>query len=95
MITKNATFGETQNVVVCEFGSGDVWMVGSELGENQETVLGFKTVKESKQINKLVETSIKSYDEMKPELVFIFNEVDSIDCLISMLGELKKEMLPK
>ena len=51
MITKNAKFGETTNVVVCEMGTGDVWMVGSEKGKKGETMLAMKTVLEPKPIN--------------------------------------------
>lgn len=93
MITKNAQFGETTDVVVCEMGTGDVWMVGSEKGENGETIMAMKTVLEPRPINVIEKASVESFDEMKPELVFIFNKVESIDSFINMLLDCKAEML--
>lgn len=93
MITKNAKFGETTNVVVCEMGTGDVWMVGSEKGKKGETMLAMKTVLEPKPINIIEKASVESFDEMKPELVFIFHKTESIDSLINMLQDCKAEML--
>ena len=93
MITKNAQFGKTTDVVVCEMGTGDVWMVGSEKGENGETMLAMKTVLEPRPINVIEKASVESFDEMKPELVFIFNKTESIDSVINMLLDCKAEML--
>jgi hypothetical protein len=93
MITKNAKFGETTNVVVCEMGTGDVWMVGSEKGQNGETMLAMKTVPEPRPINVNEKAGVESFDEMKPELVFIFNKVESIDSFINMLLDCKAVML--
>ena len=36
MIHKKANFGETKDIMVCEMGTGDVWMIGSEKGEDGE-----------------------------------------------------------
>lgn len=92
MITKNATLGSTKNVTVCELGLGDVWILGSEIGKEGYTVLGFKTIAEPKPIGCTIETSVKSFDEMEPELAFIFRNTESIDCLIEMLQGCKSEM---
>lgn len=93
MIHKNATYGQTKNIMVCEMGTGDVWMIGSEKGENGETVLAMKTVSEPRPINVIEKPSVKSFDEMQPELVFVFNKVESIDSFINMLQGCKTEML--
>lgn len=92
MIHKNANFGNTKNIMVCEMGIGDVWMVGSVKGENGETVLAMKTIAEPKPINVIENASVNSFDEMEPELVFIFNKIESIDSLINMLKDCKSEM---
>lgn len=93
MITKKAIFGNTEDVTVCEMGTGDVWMLGSELGENGQTVLAMKTVSDPRPINVVEKASVKTFDEMEPEIAFIFNKVESIDCMISMLEGCKSEML--
>ena len=92
MINKNATLGKTENIMICEMGVGDVWMVGSKKGEKGETVLAFKN-SSPKPINVLQKASVESFDEMKPELVFIFNKVESIDSFINMLQDCKTEMI--
>lgn len=92
MIDKTATFGKTKDVMVCTMGTGDVWMVGSEKGENGETILALKTVDEPHPIDVIEKASVKTFYEMEPELVFIFNKVESIDCMIHMLEDCKKEM---
>lgn len=92
MINKNATFGKTENVVVCELGTGDVWMVGSEKGNNGEVILALKTT-EPREINVKENSEVCSYDEMKPEIVFIFNKVESLDALIGMLQDCREEMI--
>lgn len=93
MIIKNAEYGNTKNVVIAEFGKGDVHMIGSEGDENGGVHLAFKTTKEPQPINVIVDTNVSSYDEFQPEIVFIFNKSESIDSLISMLQECKKEMV--
>jgi len=93
MITKDAQFGNTKNVVVCEMGTGDVWMLGSEKGKNGETVLAMKTVDEPRPINVIEKASVETFDEMKPQLVFVFNKVESIDSFINMLQNCKTEMI--
>jgi len=93
MITKDAQFGNTKNVVVCEMGTGDVWMLGSEKGKNGETVLAMKTVDEPRPINVIEKASVETFYEMQPELVFIFNKVESIDGFINMLKYCRTEML--
>jgi hypothetical protein len=93
MITKDAQFGNTKDVVVCEMGTGDVWMLGSERGENGVTVLAMKTVDKPNPINVIEKASVDTFDEMKPQLVFVFNKVESIDCFINMLQGCKAEMI--
>jgi hypothetical protein len=73
-----AKFGNTEGVIVAEFGTGDVWMLGSEKGDKGETVLAFKTIDPPREIGVRVATDLKSFDEMKPQLAFVFNKVESI-----------------
>jgi hypothetical protein len=95
MIVKNAKLGETENVMVCVLGTGDVWMLGSKKGENGEVILAMKTIDEPKPIGAHLEPSVETFDEMEPELAFIFNKVESIDSLIAMLEDCKITMLDK
>lgn len=78
--------------MVCEIGTGDVWMLGSEKGENGETVLALKTINPPRPIGVTEKADVDSFDEMEPELVFIFNKVESINALIDMLKDCKGEM---
>ena len=92
MIYKKANFGETKDIMVCMLGTGDVKMIGSEKGEHGETMLALKTVNEFHPIDVIEKASVKTFDEMKPELVFIFNKIESIDCMIHMLEDCREEM---
>jgi len=92
MIIKNAVYGKTQNVTICELGSGDVWMLGSKKGEKGEVVLALKTT-EPREINVKENAEVGSYDEMQPEIVFIFNKIESLDALIGSLQDCRNEML--
>ena len=93
MIHKKANFGKTKDIMVCEFGTGDVWMIGSEKGEKGEIILALKTTTESNPINVREKASVDTFDEMEPELVFVFNKIESIDSMINMLKDCKIEML--
>lgn len=93
MITNNSTYGATENVTVAEMGTGDVHMMGSEKAEDGSVHLGFRTVSEPQPINVIVPMEAKSYDELKPQIVFIFRKEESIDSLINMLIDCKKEFL--
>ena len=94
MITKNKItvkrFAPKLNIK-----KGDQVMVisGDEKGKKGETMLAMKTVLEPKPINIIEKASVESFDEMKPELVFIFHKTESIDSLINMLQDCKAEML--
>jgi len=95
MIYKKANFGKTKGIMVCEMGSGDVWMIGSERGLKGEAILAMKTVSEPGPINVIQKASVETFDEMEPELVFIFNKSESIDSFINMLKDCKNEMVEK
>ncbi|NCC88323.1 MAG: hypothetical protein EOM05_10770 [Clostridia bacterium] len=92
MIIKNATFGKTENVTILEMGTGDVLMIGSKKGVDGEVVLALKTT-EPKEIDVKLKTGFSSYDEMQPELVFIFNKAKSLNALIGVLNDCLAEML--
>lgn len=93
MIEKNATYGKTDNVVIVKLGKGDVHMIMSEKSEDNSVHLAFRTT-EPHSINEIreIEDGI-TYDDLKPEIVFIFNKVEGIDSLIEMLKDCKKEFL--
>lgn len=93
MIRKNSKYGETNDVVVAEMGTGDVHMLGSEKAEDGSVHLAFRTTDTPKPINVIVDTEVKSFDEFKPDIVFIFHKVKSIDSLINMLKDCRKEMM--
>lgn len=92
MIHKKAEFGKTKDIMVCIMGTGDVQLVGSGKGENGETMLALKTVNEPHPIDVIEKANVKTFDEMKPELVFVFNKIESIDCMIHMLEDCRDEM---
>lgn len=92
MIIKNATFGKTENTIVCELGAGDVFMLGSKKGNNGEVILALKTI-EPREIGIKRKTDINSFDELQPEIVFIFNKIESLDALIDTLLDCRTEML--
>ena len=92
MIHKKATFGKTKDIMICVMGTGDVKMIGSVKGEKGETMLAFKTVNEPHPIDVIEKASVKTFDEMNPELVFVFNKVESIECMIHMLEDCIEEM---
>ena len=93
MIRTKSDYGKTKDIMVCEMGTGDIHMLGSEKAENGSVHLAFKTTKEPQPINVILPTNCDSYDEFKPELVFIYNKVESIDSMISMLQDCRTEML--
>ena len=93
MIHKKANFGNTNGIMVCEFGEGTIGMIGSEKASDGYVALAFKGWDESHPINVIEKHPYKNLDEMVPELVFIFSNVESIDSLISMLNDCKADLL--
>lgn len=93
MIYKKADFGNTKGIMVCEMGFGDVEMHSSAKGATGEVVLAFKNADRPHPINVVEKSPYKSFDEMQPELVFIFNKAESIDSVISMLEDCREELL--
>lgn len=92
MIIQNATYGSTENVTVAEFGTGDIHMMGSEKAIDGSIHLGFRT-SEPKPINVIVPMEPTSYDELKPQIMFIFRKEESIDSLINMLIDCKRDFV--
>ena len=95
MIIKNATYGNDKDVIVVEMGSGDIHMCQTEITKSNAIHLVFRTT-EPQEIN--VTHSIEKAIELTtkpPEMVFIFNKIESIDSLISMLQDCKNDMLLK
>jgi hypothetical protein len=90
MITKNANYGKTENVTVIEMGTGDVHMFQG-LKKNNSVSLVLKTL-EPMPINVKIPHDYKSFDELQPEVVFIFTKSESIDSMISMLQSCKEEI---
>lgn len=95
MIVKDAQFGNTKGVTVVLMGKGDVYMVSSKRLKTGGVCLCFKTVKEPKPINVNKPSDYDSFDEMEPELAFMFSATESIDAVISMLELCKNTMNEK
>ena len=91
MITKNATYGKVENVTIAELGTGDCHMVSSAK-QNGEVHLTFRTT-EPHPINEdlpPIENGV-TFDDLKPEIVFIFRKLESIDSLMNMLKNCRDE----
>ena len=95
MINKNCIYGKVTGVTVAEFGTGDIEMNGSEKDKNGSVHLAFKTVETPGIIGKKVKSTYKTFDEMQPEIVFIFNKIESIDSVINMLKDCRKDFKKK
>ena len=93
MIHKKATYGKTEDIMVVEMGSGDIQMCGGTKDDFGRVHLCLKTTEDAREINVSYDNDFKSFDEMKPELVFMFSKVESIDSLIAMLEDCKKGLL--
>lgn len=93
MIYKKANFGNTNGIMVCEFGKGTIGMIGSEKTKDGYVALAFKGWDEPHPINVIEKHPYKNFDEMGPELVFVFSNADGIDSLISMLNDCKNDLL--
>lgn len=93
MITKNGIYGKTENVVVVELGTGDCHMVMSEK-LNNEVHLTLRTT-EPNEINSDLPPILEgvTFDDLKPEIAFIFRKVESIDSLIHMLKLCRDEFV--
>jgi len=93
MIKRNATYGKTKNVVVVELGAGDVHMVMGEKAEDKSVHLTLRTT-EPRPINitQEIEDGV-TFDDLKPEIAFIFHKVESIESFINMLKDCKTEFL--
>lgn len=94
MIVKGQKYGETTDVVIAVMGTGDVHMIGSEKDENGSVHLAFRTMEEPQPINVIsdIDKGLE-FDDLKPQIVFIFNKVESIDSLINMLKDCKDTMI--
>jgi hypothetical protein len=92
MIHKDATFGKTKNVTLLEFGTGDILMTGSRKSDEGITVVAMKTMNKPMPINVRFDSRYKTFNEMQPEVVLVFKEIESIDSLISALQNTKIEM---
>jgi len=90
-INKNVQFGKTKNVLLLEFGKGDIEMTYSEV-KNGKIILAFQEHVESHKIDVIENSPFKSFDEMKPPLVFLFSNIKSIDALIHQLEDMKKDL---
>lgn len=93
MIFKNAIFGNTQYVTVCEFGTGTIKMVQSKPKDG--TVNLYLKTQEPEPIGLVQEHSYKSIDDMKPEVVLMFKNIESLNAVILTLQELKEGLQTK
>jgi hypothetical protein len=90
MIYKNTKYGNINDVVVVEMGTGDVHMVGSHK-VNESVHLSLRSG-EPLPIGNILNKKFKTMDEFSPEIVFIFNKIESLDALIDILLGCRKEM---
>lgn len=91
-INKNVQFGKTKDVLLVEFGIGDIGMTYSEV-RNNKIILAFKEYSEPHEIDVIQKLSFNSFDEMKPPLVFSFSNPKSIDALIHQLEDMKRDLI--
>lgn len=92
---KNENFGIHKNVVIAEFGTGDIKMTKSHFeGDKFQTILAFHNQTPARKIGEVdSEWNGKTMDEVdRPEIVMIFKKPESITALIHSLCELQKEV---
>jgi hypothetical protein len=86
MIYKNAKFGEHTCISV-EFGSGDIEVAFGVMDKSK--FVCFKNIKKRK-VGELISEEFKgNVSEAKPEVVIIFNRVESLDILIDFLIKMR------
>lgn len=93
MIT-TTTFGKHKNVLIAEFGKGDISFAGSRMEDEEfNSMLVFQNSNphEIGSINS--DDSGKTTDELEEiPLIMIFNKAESITALIHSLADLQKQL---
>ena len=87
MIYKNMKYGKVDGVTIVTLGEGDVRVTTSELSPVNTVHLTLTGVHEKHPIG-ICQT--ENFDEVMPDIVFIFNNKDSMDVLINSLVDCKK-----
>lgn len=93
MITKSTTYGTTEDVMVLEFGAGDIKMLGFGIGEEKSIHLGFKQTENENPVDVILDHADEddSFDLFKPQMVMIFKRRESILSVIHQLEDGLKE----
>jgi len=94
MIYRNAKYGNVEHpVMVVEMGVGDVLMYAGHKLEDGTVDLLFAHSEETTIINHPLKHDKKTALDVDPLLVLKVNNPASIDAIIGMLNECKKELL--
>jgi hypothetical protein len=94
MIYKNQTIGESDNVTVAEFGSGDI-LVGAAYAKNQP--MSFLLLFNNDKVEEIGVSSLGVSEAINNglpyEIVLSFTKVESIDVVVETLTKMKNKML--
>jgi hypothetical protein len=95
MIHQNMKLGETDNMTVLQFGTGDIGIVEALNKENTSLVM-FSNIRPRKIGSKIL-IKAKTLDDLKPQVIMIFDSIESIDTVMRSLRRAKKRLkdLPK
>lgn len=93
MIYYNQKYFEAERVTILEFGKGDIGVSSSVSERDKEVYLLFRTTKAGTigERNGLVQKGMTSND-VKPEVIFCFPKVESINVVIDALMEARSEL---
>lgn len=89
MIHKNIKFGKTKGVTWVQTGTGDVISTRSLKSPKGRMILAFTNGKKGP-IGVPRDETFENWDELKPQLIFEFSSIESIDALILALNDCKK-----
>jgi hypothetical protein len=95
MIHKDIMFGNIQVQSLLEFGNGTIAVMPAQLADPKSSVIMFKSESEPNPINKDMPEYAKgkTSDEIKPEVVMVFTNPESVDTLMWALKKIKRQLL--
>lgn len=89
MIHLNSTVGEVKGIAVAEFGAGDISLIiGGKT--NDRLVYVMLSNQEAREVGKVEQHNYTNVNDIKPQMMFIFSNPNSIDVVISRLQEAKE-----
>lgn len=93
MITKNETYGISENVTIADFGTGDIVVADGFIHETKTGCLMLANDVPNDIGKDHPERIGKTTDEVKQDVVFTFTNVESINVVIRALERAKIKMM--